>query len=375
MEPPRRQERQEYAKIHIVEVLVSLLPLSWRSWRSWRLGGYKSPAFFFPYAPLGLVIHLTTRRTPLHCPNLMQMSLDNEQHKGSHLSTKALESARRAGLEYYLLAEPLVVGVSGGADSLALLRILYTLRGADAARTLHIAHLDHGFRGEEGAEDARFVGSLAEEWGLPYTVRRFDVPAYARSHKLSPEEAVRRVRYAFLGALAAKHGAAVAVAHTADDQVETVLMNLLRGSGVSGLAGMRMLSHMPLPRISSKFPVPGSKLNNENLEPGTWNWELGTQEFAIFRPLLEVWRHEIEEYCGQIGLQLRMDITNADPTYTRNRIRHELLPSLEREYNPAIKERLLSLSDILAGEDQLIETLAEQEAKRIAHLDANGSRI
>src|SRR5207237_6434784 len=155
---------------------------------------------------------------------------------------------RRAGLERYLLAEPLMVGVSGGADSLALLHILCTLRGADAVRTLHVAHLDHGFRGEESAEDARFVGSIAEEWGLPCTVRRFDVPAYARSHRLSPEEAARRVRYAFLGVLAAQHGAAVAVAHTADDQVETVLMNLLRGSGVSGLAGMRMLSHMPLPQ-------------------------------------------------------------------------------------------------------------------------------
>src|SRR5439155_12400332 len=128
----------------------------------------------------------------------------------------------------------------------------------------------------------------------------------------------RRVRYAFLGALAAQHGAAVAVAHTADDQVETVLMNLLRGSGVRGLAGMRMLSHMPLHPVSSKVQVPGSKLDVE----------LGTHEFAVFRPLLDVWRQEIEEYCARAGLQPRVDITNADPTYTRNRIRHELLPLL-----------------------------------------------
>src|SRR5439155_14912174 len=99
----------------------------------------------------------------------------------------------------------------------------------------------------EAEGDARFVSEIAQSWGLPCTIRRFGVPAYATAHRLSPEEAARKVRYAFLGALAEKHKAVVTVAHTADDQVETVLMNLLRGSGVSGLAGMKMLADMPLP--------------------------------------------------------------------------------------------------------------------------------
>src|SRR5438093_1328203 len=131
--------------------LGALLALLALSWRSWRLGGYKFLVFLFPYAPHAppvLVIHLTTRRAALHCPNSKQMRSNNEQHTDSDLSRKVLEPARRAGLEHYLLAEPLVVGVSGGADSRALLHLLYTLRGADAARTLHVAHLDHGFRGE-----------------------------------------------------------------------------------------------------------------------------------------------------------------------------------------------------------------------------------
>src|SRR5438874_12713810 len=129
------------------------------------------------------------------------------------------------GLERYLTEIPLVVGVSGGPDSLALLHILCALRGPLAAGTLHVAHLDHGFRGEAGEQDAAFVGERARELGLPCTLRRFDVPAYARERGLSDEEAARRARYAFLGRLAAKLGADVAVAHSADDQAETVLMN------------------------------------------------------------------------------------------------------------------------------------------------------
>jgi tRNA(Ile)-lysidine synthase len=273
-----------------------------------------------------------------------------------------LASAREKGFERYLLAEPLVVGVSGGPDSLALLHALYTLRGADAQASLHVAHLDHGLRGEAGAEDARFVAQLAKEWNLPCTVRHFDVVKYAREHGLSVEEAARNVRYAFLAGLAAPLRSTVAVGHNADDQVETVLMNILRGSGPGGLRGMAMLATLPTPAHDD----PGLAPLLHGALPGA---------VRLFRPLLIVWRNEIEAYCAAAGLHPRTDATNSDAAYTRNRIRHELIPLLQREYNPAIKELLTSLSSLTAAEDDLLETLTESEGRRLSRVDTDGKAV
>jgi len=270
------------------------------------------------------------------------------------LREHVLKEASRAGLARLLTDARLLVAVSGGADSLALLHLLCQLRGKDAPNTLHVAHLDHGFRGAEGEADAQFVSQIARKWGLRCTARHFDVPYYARMHKLSAEEAARRVRYNFLAEVASREGSDyVAVAHTADDQAETVLMHLLRGSGTHGLAGMKHLQEMA--------PAP---LKHDSQPPPT------PRALTIFRPLLPIWRDEIEEYCRQEGLQPRQDATNTQLDYRRNLIRHELIPLLQSQYAPAVKQHLLNLSNIAGEEDSLLEELTEQAAQHILHFDA-----
>jgi tRNA(Ile)-lysidine synthase len=223
-----------------------------------------------------------------------------------------------------------------------------------------VAHLNHSFRGAESEEDARFVAVTAREWGLPLTMRTFDVPQYARKRKLSPEEAAREVRYAFLGALAHEHGADVAVAHNADDQAETVLMNILRGTALSGLAGMKTTAPLPVVDESAFLHQFG---------------KVGEGEAIIYRPLLTAWRREIEEYCRAAQLEYRTDRTNSDLIYTRNRIRHELIPLLEQRYNPAVRQHLVTLSRLASDEDAFMRQLAESEAARLANVDTAAGSI
>ncbi|HEY7347112.1 MAG TPA: tRNA lysidine(34) synthetase TilS [Ktedonobacterales bacterium] len=215
-----------------------------------------------------------------------------------------------------------VVGVSGGPDSVCLLHVLKNLCGPVgpyAGIRVHVAHLDHGLRGEAGRADAAFVADLARQWGLPFTPGREDVQAQAQKTHRSLEDAARRARYAFLRRIAADVGAArIAVAHHADDQVETLVMHWLRGSGLAGLAGMRAL------------------------------------EGDIIRPLLRIRRAEILRYCEQHRLASREDASNQDRRFLRNRIRHDLLPVLER-YNPNLRETLLRNAVVLAEENAYIE--------------------
>jgi tRNA(Ile)-lysidine synthase len=219
--------------------------------------------------------------------------------------------------------ETVVVGVSGGPDSLCLLHVLNRLSG-EYRIELHVAHLNHRMRGSEADADAAFVARLAEEWGLPCTVEARDVPTLAREKKLSLEEAARRARYAFLAEVAEHAGAKrIAVGHNADDQTESVLMHWLRGAGLAGLRGM-------LPVI----PLSDYRL----LEEEDWGTrDKGQGAFTLIRPLLEVTRAEIEAYCAKHSLQPRFDRSNLDTTYYRNRLRHELIPYLEG-YNPGIRE-------------------------------------
>lgn len=215
----------------------------------------------------------------------------------------------------------LVVGVSGGTDSLALLHALY-----EAEVRLHVATLDHGLRGEAGAQDARFVVETAGAWGLPVTAGYTDVRALAAARRVSIEAAARIARYDFLASVARAVGAArIAVAHNADDQVETILLHLLRGSGLSGLAGMEY-----------EAPLPGHP------------------DLTLIRPLLDVPRAELEAYCREQDLQPRYDASNADASYTRNRLRLDLLPHL-RELSPQIDRRLLQLAEIVGVEDDFAD--------------------
>jgi tRNA(Ile)-lysidine synthase len=242
-----------------------------------------------------------------------------------------------------LMGSTLVVGVSGGTDSLALLHLLTGLREALDFR-LHAATLDHGLRGADGAADAQFVVETAQAWGISVTQGYIDVWTLAQRTGLGIEAAARIARYGFLASVAREVGAAqVAVAHHADDQVETVLLHLLRGSGVSGLAGMAYRDSLP-----------------------------GHPGLTLIRPLLNVTRADLEAYCGEHGLQSRHDASNDDSTYTRNRIRREVLPYL-RELSPQLDRRLLQLADLAAVDDDFLETVLGQVVENSVERD--GERI
>tara|TARA_B100000315_G_scaffold41093_1_gene35906 strand:- start:662 stop:2164 length:1503 start_codon:yes stop_codon:yes gene_type:complete len=224
----------------------------------------------------------------------------------------------------------LVVAVSGGSDSLALLHCLHRLEARHRLH-LHVAHLNHDFRGEEAYADARFVAAAAQEMGIPSTVVERDVAAHQRQRRVSSfEQAARELRYSFLAEVAARVGAsAVAAGHTADDQTETVLMHILRGAGLHGLRGMSELS--------------------------PWPWTDDGVNLRLFRPLLQATKAETVGYCQALGLDYREDTGNYLHRFTRNRVRHDLLPLLESEYNPRVRDSLARLARTAALETDYLE--------------------
>jgi tRNA(Ile)-lysidine synthase len=240
-----------------------------------------------------------------------------------------------------------VVGVSGGPDSLCLLHILKRLCNKYRIE-LHVVHLNHRIRGSEAEADAAFVASLAEGWGLPCTVEARDVPALAKEKKLSLEEAARRARYAFLAEVAEQAGAKrIAVGHNADDQTESVLMHWLRGAGLAGLRGMLPATPLSDYRLlEGSCPEPGEGEDGETKDQGR---RTTLYPFTLIRPLLEVTRAEIEAYCAEHSLQPRFDRSNLDTTYYRNRLRHELIPYLE-SYNPGIRVVLRRSAKVIADD-------------------------
>ena len=244
-----------------------------------------------------------------------------------------------------------VVGVSGGPDSLCLLHVLLHLR-EEYCLHLHVAHLHHGARGADADADAEFVATLAAEWGLPVTVEQQDVPALARAHKLAFEETARRLRYAFLARVAREAGAhKIAVGHNADDQAETVLMHFLRGAGPAGLRGMLPLTPLTDYRLLSQIA-------NQQIGKSA-NLQSPISNLYLIRPLLEIPRSAIERYCADHGLTPRFDRSNLDTTYFRNRLRHELLPLLET-YNPNVRARLCHMAAVIAEDYSLLAQLREQ---------------
>jgi tRNA(Ile)-lysidine synthase len=256
-----------------------------------------------------------------------------------------LEPIRSTISEYQMFGsgDTVVVGVSGGPDSLCLLHLLKEL-----GVKVHAAHLEHGIRGEESEADAAYVEGLAQTWGVPATVEHRDVPAYAAEHKLALEEAARRVRYLFLGQVARQVGArCVAVGHNADDQVETILMHRMRGSGLGGLRGM-----LPVQTLGAE---------------GWWSGP----ELRLVRPLLDVSREEIEDYCREHGLEPRFDRSNLDLTYHRNRIRHELIPYLE-SFNPRIGDVLRRSARAIAGDYDYLRAQGLEAFQRLAQ-ESEGS--
>jgi len=234
-----------------------------------------------------------------------------------------------------------VVGVSGGPDSLCLLHVLRELQ-AELGVALHVGHLEHGIRGEESRADADCVEALAREWRVPFTIEFGDVPAYAAQHRLALEEAARIVRYLFLGRVAREVGAQhIAAGHNADDQVETILMHWMRGSGLGGLRGI-----LPVQVLGA--------------EP----WWSGPP-LKLLRPLLQVPRSEIEAYCRRHRLEPRFDRSNLDLTYHRNRIRHELIPHLET-FNPRIRDVLRRSAHVITDDYDYLRLQGAQAWEALA---------
>ncbi|MGD8625814.1 MAG: tRNA lysidine(34) synthetase TilS, partial [Anaerolineae bacterium] len=267
--------------------------------------------------------------------------------------TQVIDRVRHLVEEYGLLepGETVVVGVSGGPDSLCLLHLLCRL-AADYDLDLHVAHLHHGLRGSEADDDAQYVRTLAADWRLPVSVERLDLPALAADQGLAFEEAARRARYAFLGRVAQQVGArTIAVGHNADDQAETVLMHWIRGSGLAGLRGM-------LPRTS---------LAHYRLLAGDWP----SADLDLVRPLLEIPRADIETYVDYYGLQPRFDRSNLDTTYFRNWLRHEVIPLLE-EHNPNLREVIRRSAQVLSDEYALLRNLLAETWPRVVLEEGDG---
>ena len=213
------------------------------------------------------------------------------------------------------------VAVSGGADSVALLRVLVELR-TDLGIVLSVAHFHHGIRGQEADADQQFVEDMARRFALEMYSGCGDAPAYADEHKTSLETAARELRHRwFARLLAEKKADKIATAHTLDDQAETVLMRVIRGAGARGLAGIA--------------PYHAEK--------------------SLVRPLLQISRSEIEAYLKTLGQPWREDLSNQDLAHTRNRVRWELLPLLERGFNPSIRQTLAELAELARGEEEFWE--------------------
>ena len=235
----------------------------------------------------------------------------------------ALQSATRAALRLPGMPEQtarLVVGLSGGADSVALLHALRAVRPG----VLVAAHLDHALR-PNSPEDVTFCRNLCSRFGIAFVWERVDVGALARRRGRGLEATARSERYRFLRSVRAEHdAAAIAVAHTRDDRAETLLMNLLRGAGSSGLGAM--------PQIQGD----------------------------VVRPLLRATRGDVLDHLARHDLPHREDATNSDLRFTRNRIRHRLIPSLEADFNPRVREALARGAELLEDEAAALDALADE---------------
>lgn len=222
--------------------------------------------------------------------------------------------------------ENVLIGVSGGHDSVVLLHVLKEIAKYKKYK-LHIAHVNHGVRGEEADEDEEYVRKLAEVYGLPFYVKKADMNRYAKERNLSSEEAGREIRYSFFREILKtelKTGK-IAVAHNKNDQAETVIMRVMRGTGIDGLKGMDFVNG------------------------------------DVVRPLLDVTRSEIEKYCEDHGLEPRVDRTNFENIYSRNKVRLELIPYIEDNFNSKITDALCRMSELARRDSDFLHRLAERE--------------
>src|SRR5580700_10949871 len=250
-----------------------------------------------------------------------------------------VERLQQAVLEYIRKHELLKAGdrvgiaVSGGADSVSLLRLLLELR-KEVGIVVSVVHFNHKLRGAESDEDERFVAELAQRHKLELRCQSGDVAAHAAEKHLSLETAAREMRYQYFQGLLSEGGLnRIATGHTLDDQAETVLLKIIRGAGGRGLAG-----------IYPKLPVVSSQLSAGSSQPT-----------AIVRPLLGTRRADLEAYLRFLGQSWGEDKSNRDLRHMRNRLRHGILPRLERNFNPAVREALAETAEIARAEEEYWE--------------------
>lgn len=237
---------------------------------------------------------------------------------------RQITKVRQQIKKYLPVGSRVVVACSGGADSLALADALLQLREEMGYR-LTVCHIEHGLRGAEALADANFVSAFCEARQVDCKVVPVEVKKFAASGRLSLEDAARKLRYrALLQCVRDQQADFLVTGHHRDDQAETVLLHLVRGSGSSGLSAMRAVKG------------------------------------CLLRPFLELSRQELEQYCQLRGLAYRSDSSNEDLYFTRNKVRHLLLPLLEREFNPNIKGGLARTASVLAEDADCLELLAEQ---------------
>lgn len=258
---------------------------------------------------------------------------------GSHpLTEKAASAIRSHGM--LQAGDRVLAACSGGADSIALLHLLTELKEAFQIQ-VSAAHVHHGLRGADADGDAQYVQQICAAWHIPLYQQNALVTVLASELRISEEMAGRRVRYEFFEALAADHGFdKIATAHHRGDQAETILHRLIRGTGLKGLGGMAPM-----------------------------------RDRRIMRPLLEAYRWEIEDYLAYHAIASRTDHTNADLRYTRNRIRHHLIPLIERDYNPAFTDALLRLGESAREDEECLSQWAEDAYRHIARAQRQGCAL
>ena len=250
-----------------------------------------------------------------------------------------LEQVKRTIDRWHLLnrGDRIILGVSGGVDSMVLLHLLNAFR-QDLDLSLIIAHVNHGLRPKEAAEEADLVKKESERLGLVFEYGFFSAKEFQKTGGFSPQDAARRIRYHFFDTLLKKHRAGkIALGHNADDQVETVLLRLIRGAGLKGLKGM--------------LPI---------------------REGRVIRPLLEVWRREIDSFAEEMKIPYLLDSSNLKENYLRNRLRLALIPLIEKEYQPNFREIVLKTSGILREENDYLERGAEEAYQKIIEEGGDG---
>lgn len=231
--------------------------------------------------------------------------------------------------------DKIVLGVSGGPDSIAMLDILRQIKD-EINFEMYVAHINHNIRGKEADADEEYVKKYCEKYNIKCFSKKIDVPTIAQDKKIGTEEAGREVRYNYFEeVLIETKSNKIAIAHNKNDKVETIIMHILRGSGISGLKGIE-------PKRDEKY----------------------------IRPLIECDRTEIEKYCEDNKLNPRIDKTNFENEYTRNKIRNIVIPYIKQEFNPNIIETITRLSDVIASEDRYIEDTSIVEYKKICILES-----